>query len=135
MAIAGLILFLLGLIFVIVAPINKRKNNLRSAQAEGTLMNIFERDNSSGGGGLGFVYSYFVNEIEYQLTSSASSSQTKNIGDRCTIWYNPAKPKDAQPFHYNSNKIYNIILIIGIIMILLGLLLPILSIAASTVCN
>lgn len=45
------------------------------------------------------------------------------IGDSCTIWYNPAKPKDAQPFHYESNKVYRIILVVGIVLTLLGIIL------------
>ena len=37
--------------------------------------------------------------------------------------YNPEKPKEAQPFHYQSNKAYTVILLIGIAMMLLGIIL------------
>ena len=42
----GFGLFLLGIIFMIVAPINKRKNRRCSAQTQGTLIKIFETENS-----------------------------------------------------------------------------------------
>ena len=61
--------------------------------------------------------------ITIQAQSPNSSPEANNVGDNCTIWYDPAKPENAQPFHYDSNKIYNIILIIGIVMVLLGIIL------------
>ena len=123
MWVAGFALFVLGIVFVIVAPINRRKNARCSAQTQGRLIETFETENSSGGGGHAFVFSYYVDGIEYRLKSSAASKEAKNVGDQCTIWYNPKKPKDAQVFHYDSAKVYQIILIIGIVMILLGAVL------------
>ena len=50
MAMAGIALFVfgVGVIFVIVAPIGKRKNNRCSAQTQGTLREIRGRYNSDG---------------------------------------------------------------------------------------
>ena len=127
MGIAGFALFVLGLIFIIVAPINKRKNSRCSAQTQGTLRDVRIREGSNGSRGHTYYYSYNVDGIEYQLKSVNRSSEANNIGDNCTIWYNPAKPKDAQPFHYDSGKVYTIILIIGIVIILLGLILTVLG--------
>ena len=123
MWIVGFSLFVLGLVFVIVAPINKRKNARCSAQTEGVLRNVFAKRSSRGSAGNTYIYSYFVNGIEYQTKSTICSPQIRKVGDSCTIWYNPKKPEDAQPFHYESAKIYTIILIIGIVMVLLGIVL------------
>ena len=123
MWVVGFTLFVLGLIFVIVAPINKRKNTRCSAQTQGVLRDIIERESSNGPRPDLYVYSYLVNGIEYQTKSTIIDSQVSGIGDSCTIWYNPKKPQDAQPFHYGSTKIYNILLIAGIVMVLLGFVL------------
>ena len=127
MAIAGFALFLLGVIFVIVAPINKKKNARCSAQVQGTLVAIRRRKH-----GFWYYYSYEVNGTAYELKSPNSSPEAKEIGDDCTIWYDPAKPKDSQPFSYTSDKVYNIILIIGIAAILLGIFLTIFGIVRQS---
>ena len=123
MAIAGFAIFLLGIIFVIVSPINKRKNARCSAQTQGTLQEIRKWKNSKGHNRHTYIYSYNVNGIEYKMKSTILSSEIKRTGDSCTIWYDPAKPKKAQPFHYESSKVYTIILVIGIVMVLAGFVL------------
>jgi hypothetical protein len=84
-------------------------------------MKIFETENSNTSTGQAYIYSYSVNGVEYTLKATVSSSETDKVGDTGTIWYNPKKPKDAQTFRYESDKIYKIIFIIGIIMVLLGI--------------
>ena len=123
MWIVGFSLFVLGLVFVIVAPINKKKNARCSAQTERVLRNVFAKRSSRGSAGNTYIYSYFVNGIEYQTKSTICSPQIRKVGDSCTIWYNPKKPEDALSIHYASAKIYTIILIIGIVMVLLGIVL------------
>ncbi|MCR5775322.1 MAG: DUF3592 domain-containing protein [Lachnospiraceae bacterium] len=123
MGIAGFIIFCLGLIFVIAAPISKKKNARCSEQARGVLKEIFETENSNGNLGHGYIYLYSVNGIEYKLRSTVHSKEASGVGDDCTIWYNPKKPKEAQPFHYDSLKVFNILIIIGIVMVLLGIVL------------
>ena len=95
----GLALFILGIVFVIIYPINKKKNDRCSAQTEGTLLEIYRSFNSNGYTGDGYLYSYYVNGIEYQLKSTVRSEQVEQVSDSCTIWYNPEKPKESQPFH------------------------------------
>ena len=80
-------------------------------------------DSSYNKKGKDHVYSYYVDGIKYQLKSTAYNPQVDKVGDQCTIWYNPANPIDAQEFHYNSDKVYQIILIIGIALVLLGIVL------------
>ena len=126
---AGLFVFLLGLILVIVAPINKRKNTRCSAEANGTLSDIRRKINSKGHRTTYYTYTYFVDGIEYKIKSTILSSQAHKTGESCTIWYNPKKPKVAQPFHYESTKIYNIIIIFGAVMIPLGIVLLAISAA------
>lgn len=128
MVVVGLVLFILGIIFVIVAPINKKKNARCSMQTQGTLKEKWEGDSSDGGGVDTYLYSYYVDGIEYQTKSSICSPEANSIGDSCTIWYNPAKPKEAQPFHSDSDKGYKILIIIGIVMIPLGIILSFLGI-------
>jgi uncharacterized membrane protein len=132
MWIAGFALFVLGIVFVIVAPINKKKNSRCSMETQGILKEIFETGSADGGGGHAYIYSYSVDGKEYQIKSTIHSSQADNVGDNCTIWYNPKNPKEAQPFHYGSLKIYNIILVIGIIMVLLGFFLTVIGAAMQS---
>ena len=132
MAFAGLALFILGLIFVIVAPINKRKNARCSAQTEGRLRDAWIRSHPDGAAGHSYVYSYSVNGVEYQIRSTIRTSQANGPEDTCTIWYNPNKPEEAQPFHYDSVKVYNIILILGIVLIPSGLILSLVGLVLQS---
>lgn len=118
MAYAGFGLFLLGIIFIIVSPINRKKNARCSAQTQGMLVEIKRRKR-----GFWYFYSYEVNGTGYQLKSTVCSNEADKIGDTCTIWYDPAKPEYSQPFRYDSDKVYKIILIIGIAALLLGIFL------------
>ena len=120
---AGLFFFLLGIIFMIVSPINRKKNARCSAQAQGKLTDIRRRKR-----GFWYFYSYEVNGNRYEVRSTNSSPEANEIGDTCTIWYDPAKPEDSQPFRYESDKVYRIILIIGIVSLLLGMFLIFLDI-------
>ena len=126
----GFGIFVLGLIFVIVAPINKRKNARCSMQTQGQLKEIrrASRSRFDNASSSSYIYSYVVDGIEYQIRSTILSQEAKKTGDACTIWYNPNKPKEAQPFRYESAKIYNILIVIGIVMILLGFILTVLGI-------
>ena len=124
MAYIGFMLFVLGIIFIIVAPINRKKNSRCSAKAQGRLLEVRKREH-----GHTYIYSYSVNGTGYQIKSVNRSPEANNVGDSCTIWYDPAKPQAAQPFHYESGKIYTVILIIGIALILLGLLLLVIGVA------
>jgi len=96
MWVLGFALFVLGIVFVIVAPINRRKNTRCSVQTQGMLINVLKRANSKGSLPSMYVYSYCVNGIEYQIKSTIRSSQIKAVGDECIIWYNPKKPKELQ---------------------------------------
>ena len=127
MAIAGFSLFVLGIVFLIVAPINRKKNRRCTMQAPGRLTEIIDRENSDGPLPSMYVYSYRVDGIEYQLKTVDRSPEANKIGDHCTIWYNPAKPKDAQAFHYESEKVFKLLLLIGIALLLLGLVLLVVS--------
>lgn len=119
----GFALFVLGITFLISYPISKRKNARCSAQTRGTLSDSIRTRNSNGDIRRTDVYSYRVDGVDYQIRSTALNPDVSEIGDSCTIWYNPAKPKDAQPFHYESNKVYRIILVVGIVLTLLGIIL------------
>lgn len=123
MAIAGFAIFVMGIVFIIVAPINKRKNARCSAETQGTLTGFRSRYNSKSYTGYMYYYSYLVDGMEYEMKSTVRSSDVHEVGDSCTIWYNPKKPQDAQPFHYGSSKVYRIILIIGIVMVPLGFIM------------
>lgn len=123
MAVVGLVLFLVGIIFVIVAPINMRKNSRCSAETQGVLSDIHVGRNSRGVTQRTYYYTYSVDSVEYQTKSTIASKQVTDIGDACTLWYNPKKPGAAQPFHYETNKGYIIILIVGIVLIVGGFVL------------
>ena len=119
MAIA-LVIFGIGLILIIAAPIGKSKNNRCTAETQGTLIKIIETDSESGTGHA-YIYSYYVNGIEYQIRSMAINANVRNVGDSCTIWYNPKNPKDAIEYRYESGKIFTVMLIIGIVLAVLGM--------------
>lgn len=132
MLIAGFSLIVLGDILIISYFINKNKNKRCSEETQGRLVDIVEREDSDGPIPSMYVYSYRVNGAEYQLKSTAVNKQVDRVGDSCTIWYNPAKPKEAQEFHYESNKIYNFILISGIVMALSGMAILCIGLIVST---
>ena len=132
MWILGLMLFILGLVFVIVAPINKKKNARCSAQTQGVMTKKFDRVGSGGARGHSYIYTYSVDGVEYQTRSTIHSSEAYDVGDTCTIWYDPKDPKTAQPFRYKSTKIYTVLLIVGIILIPLGFLLTALGAAMQS---
>ncbi len=123
MGLFGFMLFLFGIICVFVSSIGKKKNARCTAQTQGTLMEIYEGDGSEGGTEYTYTYSYSVNGNTYKLESKTRSKEVNNTGDNCTIWYNPSKPGEAQPFHYESGRIYKNFFIIGIVTIVLGVLL------------
>ena len=131
MGIAGIALFLfgVGLILVVVAPIGKRKNNRCSAQTQGTLIDIRERYNSDGRLPSMKVYSYRVDGIEYQFKSTAINPHADKVGDACPIWYNPKNPKDAVEHRYSSNKLFNILLIVGIVLLVSPIIIAVLAAA------
>lgn len=126
MGIIGFSLFVLGIILIISSAVGKKKNKRCSAQTQGTLVNIYEAEDSNGNDVHSYTYSYSVDGVEYKVRSQALTEANK-IGDTLTIWYNPKKPKDAQPFHYETNKVYRIILIAGIALLLLGIILAALA--------
>lgn len=115
----GLMLFLLGLILMIVAPINKRKNTRCSIKTQGILREmspVYSR-------GHRYVYAYMVDGEIYQITTTILSKEANKVGDACTIWYDPKKPKHAQPFRYESLKIYRNLFLIGIAAFFVGIFL------------
>ncbi|MCR4890712.1 MAG: DUF3592 domain-containing protein [Lachnospiraceae bacterium] len=120
MVAGGFMLFSLGLILIIVIPIVAKKNARCSAQAEGVLTDKIIGDAEKRNT---YFYSYHVDGIEYKLKTVDRSPQTNNIGDQCIIWYNPAKPKEALAFRYETNKVFNILLIIGIVFFIGGIVL------------
>lgn len=123
----GLFLFLLGLILVIVAPIGKRKNNRCSKQTEGTLIDVRERYDSNGRLPSLNIYSYTVNGTVYQLHSTAINPNAGKVGDRCPIWYDPKNPKNVLEYRYNNNKLFNILLIVGIVLLLSPIVLAVIA--------
>ena len=122
MAILGFMLFVLGIVFVIVAPINKKKNARCSMQTQGALSDIRIRFDSEGTKKSKHVYTYSVDGVEYKLETVDHSLEVNDIGDSCTIWYNPKKPQDAQAFR-GSDKYLKILLYAGLAAVLLGTVL------------
>ena len=122
MAIAGFVTLFVGLVLIICYPINKKKNARCAAQTQGTLSDIRRRYGTGGNLKNMHVYTYHVDGIEYQLRTLDHSPEAHRIGDVCTIWYNPAKPKDAQAFR-GSDKYLKILLLVGVALLLLGILL------------
>ena len=130
-AMAGFACFLLGVILLICYPISKRKNKRCTAQTKGTVTDIRRRYNSNGSLPSMLVYSYSVDGVEYRLKSTAYNKEVERVGDTCTIWYDPSKPKVSQTFHYTTKKFFTVILIIGIVLVLLGLVLPVVGVATQ----
>ena len=123
MVVSGIVLFsfIAGAILIIVFSVLKRKSSRCSVQIKGQIIEIIQNDIDSGGGST-FVYSYNVNSNDYKLKTGSSSKLKNEIGDDAVIWYNPKNPKDAMAVRY-SNKTYNILIAIGIVMVLLPIIL------------
>ena len=121
MLIAGVVLFFIGIVLIICYPINKRKNARCTEQTQGMLSDIRRRYNSKGSLKSMHIYSYQVNGVKYRLETLDYSPQVRRIGDPCTIWYNPSKPKDAQAYR-GSDKYLKTLLLIGVGLTLLGII-------------
>lgn len=121
MAMVGIVLLFVGFILVISYPINKKKNARCSMQTQGVLIGIRKRLNTDGVQKDAHIYSYQVDGVEYQL-DTVDYKLGESVGDECTIWYNPAKPQDAQAFHGSDRYLKNL-LIIGIVLLVLGIVL------------
>ena len=131
MAVVSLTLFLLGIMLIIIYFAVMRKHTRCSAQVQGTLIKIGE-NTSRDVTRYEYYYSYRVDGIEYQLKTFDNSPEAKSVGDRCTIWYNPKKPKDSLAHRYKSYKAFKILLFGGIAMILLTFILPFAVFAISS---
>ena len=118
--IVGIVLWFVGLVFVISYPINKKKNARCTEQTQGTLVGFQERYNSSGRLPSEHVYSYSVDGVEYQFKSPEYNPGAQNIGDICTIWYDPERPEIAQAFR-GSAKYLKTLRNIGIALIIIGI--------------
>ena len=123
MVVFGIIMFsfIAGAILIIVFSILKRKSDRCSEQIKGQLIEIIQNDIDSGGGST-YVYSYNINGKNYKLKTISSRKIKNEVGDDATIWYNPKNPMDALAVRY-SNKIYSILIAIGIVMVLLPIVL------------
>ncbi len=126
MAIVGFILFVLGLIMLIYAPIHARQNKRRTETVTGTITFVKEvlQKNSSIGHPMYdyfFTVDYIVDGITH-TTHSPRWSTRMNVGDEVTVCYNPNKADDShiKEFHGDSSKP---ILIVALILLALGLLL------------
>ena len=128
----SLFLFGLGLILIISGAVSKRKNKRCSAQTQGRLIAIVDKANSRGTAPSVYIYSYYVNGTEYRIKSTAINKNVWGVGDICPIWYNPKKPKEAQEYHYERNRTYTIILIVGIVMLAAAFVVPFIGLSLST---
>ena len=120
----GLTLFLLGIIFIILYPIAKGKNDRCSEETQGVLRQVIENRSHKEVAKDLHVYSYTVDGKDYVIeTRDYSLNENIEVGESCTIWYNPKKPEEAMPFHYESNRLFRALLILGIIFVPVGLIL------------
>ena len=119
----GLTLLLLGIILIILYPIVKGKNDRCSEQTAGVLRQVVGHTSDRLAKDL-HVYSYMVDGKDYLIkTRDYSLRENISVGDTCTIWYNPAKPEEAMPFHYETNRFFRVLLILGLIFVPVGLVL------------
>ncbi|MBQ6152751.1 MAG: DUF3592 domain-containing protein [Ruminococcus sp.] len=128
MWILALTLFLLGIMLIIISAAVRGKHSRCREQAQGVLMRI-GTNRSRDVNRSEYYYSYKVDGTEYQFKSFDRAPQANKVGDSCTIWYNPKKPKEAMAYRYQSFTLLNILLISGIAMIVLTFALPIISAA------
>ena len=130
MAVAGFTLFVLGIMFLFLYRYIRKKQTRCSAQTQGILREI--RANTSDESSIPeyeYHYYYYVDGIEYRLKTFDRSPETETVGDTCTIWYNPAKPKQALAHYYESLKYFKILLIGGIVMVPLGIVLTMIGLS------
>lgn len=126
MAIVGLAIMIVGIIFMIYYPIIKKKTRRCTAQAPGRLLDIWESmADEYGGSRVEYTYAYYVDGIEYKLKTIHRAPEAVHVGDTCTIWFNPRNPKDAQSLHFEEKGLGKVFLV-GIALLFVGLVLVIL---------
>ena len=122
MTITGIVVLFIGFTLIISYPINRKKNARCTQQTQGVLEEVRRRYNSKGSLKSMHVYSYQVAGVDYQLATLDYSPEAKRPGDQCTIWYNPAKPQDAQAYRA-SDKYLKLLLVIGIALLVVGIVI------------
>lgn len=129
MVVVGFVLIILGIIIIIAGPVSKKKNDRCSMQTVCTLKEILKARKNDPTSSTKYIYSYYADGIEYTIKSPIPAQQSGSDGDKYSIWYNPAKPEEAQVFHSDSSKSSKVMAIIGIVMLLLGVILSFISLA------
>ncbi len=123
-------LFVLGLTLIFAYLYVMKKHKRCSEQTQGMLYKIGQNTSRDVSRSV-YYYSYNVDGIEYKLKTFDRGPESNKVGDSCTIWYNPKKPKDSLAHRYKSYKAFKILLISGIVMIVTALILPFISLAVS----
>ena len=126
MAIVGFVLFFIGIIFLIYAPIHARQNKRRTASAPGTITFVKEvRQSNSDIANPMYDYLFTVDFVADGVTHTTHTKRQalrKEVGDEVTVKYNPSKPDDCHinEFHGETTKP---IVIVGLIVTAVGLIL------------
>ena len=126
MAVFGFVLFILGIIFLIYAPIHARQNKRRTASVPGNITYVKEvRQSNSSIGNPMYDYFFTVDFVVDGVTHTTHSKRQairKEVGEEVTIKYNPAKPDDCHinEFHGETTKP---IVIVGLVVTAVGLIL------------
>ena len=125
MAIVGLAICLVGILFMIYYPIFKARNKRRTAMAQGTCIKVEQREVGEDSNiNTYYTLRYVVDGKEYILKNVQAVPGRVEEGSPVTICYNPKKPQDAGP-HYEGGKTHYI-LAIGIALFVIGVILVIL---------
>lgn len=128
MFIAGLVLILLGLLFVIyyVKAVGNAKKH--TAQTIGTVIKkgIVPKSDPSMDNSYYYDLSYKVDGLDYELKHVITIHDTLEEGDKYTIYYDPNRPKDADANEAARQGNQTAVLILGLIVTVVGAVLVIL---------
>lgn len=119
----GLAILIVGIVVAIMDVNLRAKDELCTAQAKGTLTSHKKRRNHKGSEFHDYRYTYTVDGREYELRLYSCIGDAKEVGDTCTIWYNPEKPSQAIGFHSEPGKEHSSSPALGIVIAIVGFII------------
>ena len=129
MAIVGLALLIVGIIFIVLYFKTNGENKRRTANVTGTCIKVEEKqtlsEDASSPGIMHYTFSYNVDGKEYTTKPIHSIPGDPQVGGQVTLRYDPKKPWDAG-YDYKSDDKTRYILWIGIGLTILSIVLIIL---------
>ena len=129
MFIIGLVLVIVGILFIVMYNKQNKANERQTARVQGTCINIEDKVNNTGDFNTTntirhWTFKYEVGGTEYTTKQLLGLPGDPQLGDQVTLRYNPSNPQDSG-YDFQSDDKTHYLKIIGIVLLVIGILLVI----------